>query len=134
MGLQTSYRQKKTTIWQHFSRPESWYHSFPQIMQSYHPNDTKNAFFEKSKKSTSKKLGGPGGKAPRQAEKVLKQIIFLMLGGDPPKNKNVASIDPASIWHRFGIDLASIWYRSGIDSGTIGEHQGCFQDYQGHQK
>ena len=32
MGLQTSYRQKKTTILPHFSRPESWYHSFPQIM------------------------------------------------------------------------------------------------------
>ena len=47
MGLQRSYRQKKTTIQPHFSRPESWYHSFPQIMQSYHPNDTKNPFFKK---------------------------------------------------------------------------------------
>ena len=32
MGPQTSYKQKKTTILQHFSSPESWYHSFPQIM------------------------------------------------------------------------------------------------------
>ena len=32
MGPQKSYKHFKTTILQHFSRPESWYHSFPQII------------------------------------------------------------------------------------------------------
>ena len=50
MGPQKSYKHFKTTILQHFSRPESWYHSFAQIMQSYHPNDQKNTFFQKWKK------------------------------------------------------------------------------------
>ena len=32
IGPQTSYRKKKTTILPHFSSPESWYHSFREIM------------------------------------------------------------------------------------------------------
>ena len=70
MGLQTSYKQKKTTILRHFSRPESWYNSFAEVMQLYHPNDRKNPFFEKYQKVAQKKLGGPGGKAPWLAEQV----------------------------------------------------------------
>ena len=64
IGLQTSYRQKKTTILQHFSSPESWYHSFHEIMQKLWFLACKNHFFEKWKKSTSKKIGGSGGQSP----------------------------------------------------------------------
>ena len=70
MGPQKSYKQKKTTILQHFSRPESWCYSFPQIMQSYDPNDSKTDFLKNKKKVPQIFLGGPGGKAPRLAEKV----------------------------------------------------------------
>ena len=44
MSLQTSYRQKKTTILPHFSRPESWCYYFPQIMKHNHSNDPKTHF------------------------------------------------------------------------------------------
>ena len=62
MGPQTSYKQKKTTILQHFSSPESWYHSFHRFMQKL--------WLKNPKKVLQKKLGGPGGKAPPLAEKV----------------------------------------------------------------
>ena len=44
MGPQKSYKQFKTTILQHFSHLEAWYHSFLQIMQSYHQNNKKLLF------------------------------------------------------------------------------------------
>ena len=101
-------------------------------------------FLKNIKKVPQKKLGGPGGKAPRQAGKAIKQVNFLLLGaGTPPKIRIVHrfGIDLASIRHRsgidpdrFGIDLASIWDQSGIDSGTIGDYQGAFLDHQGVQK
>ena len=89
----------------------------------------KQLFFKKYKKSSSKKMGGPGGKAPWQAGKTgkdIKQVNFLLLGRDPPKNKNCTSIwhrsgiYPASIWHRFGIDLGSIWDRFRYHRGPSG--------------
>ena len=40
----------------------------------------------KNKPNMAKKeLGGPGGKAPRQAGKAIKQVNFLLLGGGPPE-------------------------------------------------
>ena len=63
MGLQTSYRQKKTTIQPHFSRPESWYHSFPQIMQSYHQ---KHPFFKNKKKLLNSRAKNNTPKFARQ--------------------------------------------------------------------
>ena len=70
MGPQRSYKQKKTTILHHFSRPESWYHSFPQIMKHNHSKHPKTHFSKNKKKVPQIFLGGPGGKAPRLAEKV----------------------------------------------------------------
>ena len=108
----------------------------------------KTHFLKNQKKVPQKKLGGPGGKAPRQAGKAIKQVNFLLLGaGTPPKIRIVhrfgidlasirhrSGIDLASIWHRFGIDARSIWDQSGIDSRTIGDYQGAFLDHQGVQK
>ena len=64
MGPQKSYKHFKTTILQHFSRPESWYHSFAQIMQSYHPNDQKTHFFKNEKNI---KIRAPKKNAPKFA-------------------------------------------------------------------
>ena len=50
MGPQTSYKQKKTTILKHFSRPESWYHSFSQILTfKIRFSDLQNSLFRPSK-------------------------------------------------------------------------------------
>ena len=86
-------------------------------------NDTKTHFSKNEKKGAQKKLGGPGGKAPRQARKALRQVNFFIVGGrDHPKNKNWHrfGIDPASIWHRFGIALGSFWDRFGDHRGASG--------------
>ena len=111
----------------------------------------KTHFLKNQKKVPQKKLGGPGGKAPRQAGKAIKQVNFLLLGaGTPPKIRIVHrfGIDLASIRHRsgidpdrFGIDLASIWHRFGINlgsiqgpSGTIREPSWTIRESKKHQK
>ena len=70
MGPQKSYKQKKTTILQHFSRPESWCNSFPQIMKLNHSKHPKTHFLKNKKKVPQIFLGAPGGKPPQLAEKV----------------------------------------------------------------
>ena len=60
MSPQTSYKQKTTTILQHFSRLELWYRSFSQILNSKTSkfgfqtfkirfSDIQNSFFSPSK-------------------------------------------------------------------------------------
>ena len=42
-------------------------------------------FLKNKKKVPQKKFGGPGGKAPRQAGKAIKQVNFLLLGAGTPQ-------------------------------------------------
>ena len=79
MGPQTSYKQKKTTILQHFSRPESWYHSFPQIMKHNHSKHRKKHFSKNEKKVPQIFLGGRGAKPPGWKERLLKQVNISFL-------------------------------------------------------
>ena len=74
MGPQISYKQKKTTILHHFFLSLSWYYSFPQIMQSYDPNNPKT-HFSKNKKKYPKFFGGVRGAKPLGwKERLLKQV------------------------------------------------------------
>ena len=64
MGLQTSYRQKKTTILRHFWSPDSWYHYFHRFIKNIVFSIQKSLFWKIKKKYLKKDWRSRGQSPP----------------------------------------------------------------------